>query len=219
MLDGTLPSHQRDSIESKGKILSTSMLTPVKDNLQRVCVIGNQDTLEKYKKYSGSSTNPNDEKINNGDVKPSSNIDLGKDQNSIEIGVPSNNTDNAISNEITFDTADTVKEVVSKTCNHCFNNNLTICHIDLTQKVLKLPNSAENELGKHNADFTDKSFEPGSSGGKTENGAEKKLAKKVRKMIKQLWSHTSKNGLFITVWPGTKTHNAFVGIAINKESI
>merc|ERR1712020_218368 len=110
------------------------------------------------------------------DVKPSSNIDVGKDQILLENSVPSNSPESSNSNEITFDNADTMKEVVSKTCTHCFNNNLTICHIDLTQKVSKLSNSTEIELGKHNADFTDKSFQADSTSDKTDNGAERKLA-------------------------------------------
>ena len=48
---------------------------------------------------------------------------------------------------------------------------------------------------------------------------EKKRSQKVTKWVKKMWSHTSKNGLFITVWPGNATQKAFVGIALNKAEI
>ena len=92
-------------------------------------------------------------------------------------------------------------------------------------KIIFNPNRAakknvEDGTGKATADFTKKPFVPDERcSPKDDTEEEKKLVKKVRKMTKRLWSHTSKNGLFITVWPGTKTHNAFVGIAVNKGSV
>ena len=91
--------------------------------------------------------------------------------------------------------------------------------MDFTSKMQKLSQNKEKIAGKTNADFTDKPFAPKDNTTKEENDQEERLVKKVRRMIKELWSHTSKNGLFITIWPGTKTENAFVGIAINKENI
>ena len=92
--------------------------------------------------------------------------------------------------------------------------------LDFTTNVAKLSKNAEDGTGKETADFTKKPFEPDEQcSPKDDTEEEKKLVKKVRKMTKRLWSHTSKNGLFITVWPGTKTHNAFVGIAVNKGSV
>ena len=35
LLDGTLPGSQGNTLDSRGKILSTSMFTPVKDNTKR----------------------------------------------------------------------------------------------------------------------------------------------------------------------------------------
>ncbi len=45
-----------------------------------------------------------------------------------------------------------------------------------------------------------------------------KSMKYVKKWTEKLWSHTSQNGLFVTVWPGDKNQNAFVGIALNKAT-
>ena len=74
----------------------------------------------------------------------------------------------------------TNKEAIEKSCDSTFQNDMTICHLDL------------------------KDVEEG-----------KKL-KKAKKWTKTMWSHTSKNGLFVSVWTGSPTQNAFVGIAINK---
>ena len=52
--------------------------------------------------------------------------------------------------------------------------------------------------------------------GTTENP---KIWKKVSKITKKLWSHTSQNGMFITVWNGSKEQNAMVGIALKKQQI
>ena len=56
LLYGTLPGSQGNTLDSRGKILSTSMFTPVKDNKQRVCIVANDDILEKYKKYTPSDS-------------------------------------------------------------------------------------------------------------------------------------------------------------------
>ncbi len=48
---------------------------------------------------------------------------------------------------------------------------------------------------------------------------DKRSIKYVKKWTEKLWSHTSQNGLFITVWPGNKTQNAFVGISLNKAKV
>ena len=47
---------------------------------------------------------------------------------------------------------------------------------------------------------------------------EEKKVSKVKKWTKKLWSHTSTNGLFVTVWTGTPLQKAFVGIALNKAN-
>ena len=48
---------------------------------------------------------------------------------------------------------------------------------------------------------------------------DKRSVKYVKKWTEKLWSHTSQNGLFITVWPGNKNQNAFVGISLNKAKV
>ncbi len=48
---------------------------------------------------------------------------------------------------------------------------------------------------------------------------DKRSVKYVKKWTEKLWSHTSQNGLFITVWPGDKNQNAFVGISLNKAKV
>ncbi|TRY70658.1 hypothetical protein TCAL_02867 [Tigriopus californicus] len=40
--------------------------------------------------------------------------------------------------------------------------------------------------------------------------------KSVQKAVKKIWSHTSNNGIFITVLTGTKEENAMVGIALKR---
>ena len=219
LLDGTLPNIS-NCVDSKGKILSTSMFTPVKDNRQRVCVVAKQETIEKYKQYSsGSNSCRQNKEQDNANVKNDNTSNLEIDEKQENTDSLQTDEEKAIGKEITFESAETNKETLTKACSHCFNNNLTLCHLDLSQKMLKLSKNTENELGKHNADFTDKSFNPETSSDKEDIEEERRLVKKVRKMTKRLWSHTSKNGLFITVWPGTKSQNAFVGIAINKASI
>jgi len=47
----------------------------------------------------------------------------------------------------------------------------------------------------------------------------KKTVNHIRKWTEKVWSHTSQNGLFVTVWPGDTNQNAFVGIALNKAKI
>ena len=214
LLDGSMPNHHSNTVDSEGNILSTSMFTPVKDNLQRVCVVAKEDIIKKYQEFASTNLSKSDEghknnsKNKNDEVKNNSQLDKVK------------NESDPIGNEITFDKADTKKEILSKACSHCFNNNLTICHLDFTTNVAKLSKNIEDGKGKETADFTNKPFYPDDRcAQKDDNIEEKKLVKKVRKMTKRLWSHTSKNGLFITVWPGTKTHNAFVGIAVNKGSV
>ena len=215
LLDGTLPGSQGNTLDSRGKILSTSMFTPVKDNQQRVCIVANNDILEKYKKYT-----PSDSSLTCETIREKIPNKEGKEANQNDSSVAALETMNeVIGKEITFETANTNKEVISKSCSNCFDNNLTICHVDFTSKMQKLSQNKEKPAGKTNADFTDKPFAPEDNTTKEENDQEERLVKKVRRMIKELWSHTSKNGLFITIWPGTKTENAFVGIAINKESI
>ena len=75
------------------------------------------------------------------------------------------------------------KETVTKSCDSCFNHDLTLCHINAGTL------------------------------------SEEKRMLKVKKWTKKLWSHTSTNGLFITMWTGTATQKAFVGIAVNKAKI
>ena len=215
LLDGTLPGSQGNTLDSRGKILSTSMFTPVKDNKQRVCVVANNDILEKYKKYT-----PSDSSLTCETIREKIPNKEGKEENQNDSSVAAlESIDEVMGKEITFETATTNKEVISKSCSNCFDNNLTICHVDFTSKMQKLSQNKEKIAGKTNADFTDKPFAPKDNTTKEENDQEERLVKKVRRMIKELWSHTSKNGLFITIWPGTKTENAFVGIAINKENI
>ena len=48
--------------------------------------------------------------------------------------------------------------------------------------------------------------------------SDEKKWSKVKKWTKKMWSHTSINGLFVTVWTGTEEQNAFVGVALNKAS-
>ena len=48
---------------------------------------------------------------------------------------------------------------------------------------------------------------------------DKRSVKYVKKWTEKLWSHTSQNGLFMTVWPGNKNQNAFVGISLNKAKV
>ena len=40
---------------------------------------------------------------------------------------------------------------------------------------------------------------------------------KVKKWTKKVKDVTALNGLFVTIWTGTETQKAFVGIALNKE--
>ena len=47
---------------------------------------------------------------------------------------------------------------------------------------------------------------------------EKKVAK-IAKWTKKLWNETPSNGLFVTVWTGTPIQKAFVGIALNKQTL
>ena len=47
----------------------------------------------------------------------------------------------------------------------------------------------------------------------------KKSVKSIKKWTEKIWTHTSQNGLFVTVWPGDKNQNAFVGISLNKAKI
>ncbi len=49
--------------------------------------------------------------------------------------------------------------------------------------------------------------------------SEEKRLKKVVKWSQKLESHTSINGLFLTVWSGSEEQAAFVGIKLNKEQI
>ena len=76
--------------------------------------------------------------------------------------------------------AETGKDAVSKACDSAFDNDLTICHVQMAP----------------------------------EDG---KKWKSLSKMTMKLWSHTSENGMFITVWNGSKDQNAFVGIALKKQ--
>lgn len=209
-----MPNHHSNTADSEGNILSTSIFTPVKDNLQRVCVVAKEDIIKKYQEFASTNLSISQE----GSKNNSKNKD-GQKKNDSELENLKNENE-PIGNEITFDKAVTKKDILSKACSHCFNNNLTICHLDFTTNVAKLSKNVENGTGKETADFTKKPFDPDKRcTSKDGTEEEKKLVKKVRKMTKRLWSHTSKNGLFITVWPGTKTHNAFVGIAVNKGSV
>lgn len=80
------------------------------------------------------------------------------------------------------------KESIKKSCELSFSHNLTICHTDLSSLI-------ESENGESH---------------------KRKSVKYVKKWTEKMWSHTSLNGLFVTVWPGDKNQNAFVGIALNK---
>ena len=215
LLDGTLPTLHGGTADSKGKILSTSMFTPVKDNKQRVCVVAKQTVVNTYKKYSPSTTSRDEKSVDAGNENESK-VNSDKDKIVKDNATSESIVQKSFEDEITFDTASTNKEIISKACTHCFNNNLTICHVDFAQKLADIE---KVETGKEAADFTEKAFKPETPCQEKESDKELRLMKKVRKTIKRLWSHTSKNGLFVTIWPGSKTENAFVGIAVNKESI
>ena len=215
LLDGSMPNHHSNVADPQGNILSTSMFTPVKDNLQRVCVVAKDDIVKKYQNYAATAMDISD----NRDKDDSKGKDPEKKNSESEDKVK--DASEPLGNEITFDKAETKKEILLKACSHCFNNNLTICHLDFTSNVSKLVKHFEDQSGKQTADFTAKPFNPDEVCDKTDTNEEeeRKLVKKVRKMTKRMWSHTSQNGMFITVWPGTKTQNAFVGIAINKAPV
>ena len=42
---------------------------------------------------------------------------------------------------------------------------------------------------------------------------------KLKKWTNKMWSSTPINGLFVTIWTGSPTQRAFVGIALNKAEI
>ena len=42
---------------------------------------------------------------------------------------------------------------------------------------------------------------------------------RIRKLVKKMWCNTDSNGIFATVWPGSVTENAFVGIALKKANM
>ena len=213
-----MPNHHSNVADSHGNILSTSMFTPVKNNQQKVCIVANKDIISKYQNYAAKVVNASED----GGKSCMENKD--SESNKSELKNEDISLDEPIGNEITFDISDTKKDTLSKACSQCFDNNLTICHLDFTSNVLKLSKNIEESSGKKTADFTEKPFDPdlmNTQGNEHEKEREneKKLVKKVGKMTKRLWSHTSVNGMFITVWPGSKTQNAFVGIAINKEPL
>ena len=213
-----MPNHHSNVADSRGNILSTSMFTPVKNNQQKVCIVANKDIINKYQNYAAKVVNVGE------DGSKSCVKNKESESNKSESKNEDISLDEQIGDEITFDISDTKKDTLSKACSQCFDNNLTICHLDFTSNVSKLSKNIEENSGKNTADFTEKPFHPdlmNAQGDESEKGCEneKKLVKKVRKMTKRLWSHTSVNGMFITVWPGSKTQNAFVGIAINKEPL
>ena len=42
---------------------------------------------------------------------------------------------------------------------------------------------------------------------------------KLKKWTNKVWSSTQTNGLFVTIWTGSPTQRAFVGMALNKAEI
>jgi hypothetical protein len=85
--------------------------------------------------------------------------------------------------EVKFCETSDSKGSIEETCSATFNNDLTLCHLNL------------------------------------DSVSDEKKISKAKKWTKKLWSHTSTNGLFVTIWTGSATQRAFVGIALNKAQI
>lgn len=203
LLDGSVRMERGEL--RKDSLVSTTLFKQVKDANKKVCLVAPSNVMAKYQGLPGLG------------------LKTEVDSSTSEV-VPGPGGAGDALQLLRREETSSNKKAVSMACELCFDQSLTICHLDLSSSDAEAGH--EEPQVKHRDGLDDHPVdELGPPGGDDQDdhpmrkNDDARLMKKVIKYTKKMRSFTSPNGLFISVWPGTRSQNAFCGIAVNKAHV